>query len=230
MDDWTFEFPEVLQRMDYADRIPPDQRRVVRIDAREAVERYLREMNLGMEYERFVQSDANAGEPNRITRGNLEAAKLIHSMGWSYEGLSELVDQEIEELRSIPLQADFFETREYDRHAIDALLRLWRYRGVQVANATKFLYQKRRWLIPILDSYARQALGAAWTRGENTAGYREAFRIGFVQARRVYHHEGNAALIDRVLSWLDQDQALSQGLHCSRVRVLDMLAWVTIES
>src|SRR5262249_45871767 len=133
-------------------------------------------MTSGVEYERLVQEDWNKLSPHTFSRRNFRTAKLIASRGWKYSRVADLIDQPIPGLAEIPIEADLLQTSQYDAAAAAAISHFDARPGIEAANATKLLYQKRRAYIPILDSYARRALCLPWVRVGGYAAVLDKFR------------------------------------------------------
>jgi hypothetical protein len=167
------QFPSVLPDMDYDDRIPQSNRRAVTLslpEAQELCSRYLNEMYNGVLYDRWVREEWNTSSPNEFRSKNIEATNKMGGR-LSYNGSKVMLDEEIPALKKIPLAADLFETEKFDGIAGDILMYLDGFTGVDVAVASKLLYQKRPGLVPIFDSLTRRAMGIAWSRGEAPADY-----------------------------------------------------------
>src|SRR5690349_5251894 len=151
----TIHFPEFLAKLDYDDR---SNRRSRSVEAWPTIEFYCRNMTKGMAYQTYIYSESNLKRPDVLGEADLKNARQINSLGWSYAGLNSLQDRKWAELTLIPFEADLLDTKHFDEAVIEVLVQLCEFPGVKIANATKFLHQKRPSLVPILDAYARQAL------------------------------------------------------------------------
>lgn len=223
---YAFTFPRVIRTgLNYQGKLTPtDHQRVDVPDARKVIGWYFRQMYDGVAYERFVHSEANRSSPNTLTRENFEYTRKVTGIGWSYVDVEGLIGRTFEELEQIPVDADIFETTALDTPAVRLLTHLhddWK--GIAVANATKLLYQKRPRLIPILDDFARRAMGVHWTSDTPSA-----FALGFSRVREVAAFGWNPQSLDRLLVWLADNPDATAGLALSRLRVVDVLAWCVI--
>lgn len=215
----AFTFPSVLRKVVRDDKVRSDACRTLIIpDGVEMIRRYFREMTAGAEYERQIHGDWNTYQPDILLRRNFETAKLIASMGWSSNGVADLIEQPIPGLPQVPPTADLFLTSDHDAAAATALAHLDKRRGIEAANATKLLYQKRPAYIPILDDYARRALCLPWVR---TGGYEAILR----RFRDCLSTPGNHDALLAIKSRLSSDPSITQGLSLSSVRIVDVLAW-----
>lgn len=157
-------FPEVIKpevikpgQLKYVDKMKPADYLVVTVlDGRELIQWYFDVMTGGRKYEQEVRSPWNLEKPNQLTEENFVNARQIGSQGWGYTDVEPLVDVVFPELERIPLDADLLRTNRYDEAAIGLMDRLLQ-RKLQVANISKFFYQKRPHLIPILDEWVRCA-------------------------------------------------------------------------
>jgi len=220
-------FPAVLKRLDFQQNLKADEYRRLEVDGLQVLRAYCQEMTLGMAYEQYVQSDENLSNPHTLTRGNFKNSRRVHSLGWSYIGLADLMDQHLPQLDQIPPDADMFLTDAYDGRAIDILV--WactQFRGINVANATKLLYQKRPRLIPIVDRLVRQAFNIHYIGGYAAKDYRAAFELSFQRFREV--SSGSQHAVDRIMTSISTDRSTTGGLLLSRARVLDVLGWSVV--
>lgn len=211
-------FSRVLAKLNWAHHLMASDYTTAQVDAKETLQTYFRTMNLGVEFERHVQSQENRSSPNSLTRSNFSNARRLHSQGWSYNSVGELIDCEFDQLAAIPEDASLFAGAQYDDDLIDLLDELCGATGIQVANATKLVYQKRPALVPILDQYARESLGIGWVNDN-----REFFRYAF---RRVRDFESRwATALTATEVWLKEEPGITGGLNLSRIRIIDILAW-----
>jgi hypothetical protein len=157
-----------------------------------------------------------------MTAKYFENAARVRARGWSYSGVSPLIDLDWPELVRIPPDADLFDSDDFEGAAVTALTSLYGHRGIQIANAGKLFYQKRPGLIPILDNNARQALNVPWLR---TNGGEEVFRLGFQRIREVTRYSENRGVLEQLHEWVSLNPSLTGGLTLSRLRILDILAW-----
>ncbi len=214
--------PTVLRKAKKASRITASDCVSIEIpDGRETIRRYFTTMNLGVRYEQLIHEDWNKWNPDILTDQNLRTSTLLRSRGWSRRWLDGLIETRLAELERIPPNADLLETRQYDQDVVRLLVRFCDRRGIREANATKLLYQKRPALIPVLDSQVQLALGVGWTdSGEKLfQAYLDAFRS-------VADFEGNAGALWNVHRWVVQTPDAVGGVTLSRVRILDILAWM----
>lgn len=222
-----FIFPDTIPKLDYGDRIPASARTSRRVHVESVVTRYVTAMSSGMEFQRFVESETNRSSPLHLLRANFEALKQISSQGWSWSDVESLIGSSVPELQTVPASYDILDSAEHDAACLDALVRIDRVRGFSIANTTKLLHQKRPYAIPILDSYARMALGVHWVRGEGDGPNRRVYALGLDACRRAHNHDGNAAAITLA--------AHVYGFRCdgpvpARLRLMDILAWGAVES
>jgi hypothetical protein len=215
--------PYVLPRLDWGHRLGKADYREVSVPAVELLSEYFTEMNLGVAYERFVQGPENRSRPHELTEGNWRAAFLVHARGMSRATMADLLGRTLPELESVPPDADLFETREFDDPVVALVRRLTARRGVAVANATKLLYQKRPRLVPVVDGLFRHAFGVHWLEGD----WGDVMRLALERLRAVAARPGNAEPLAAVDRWMRSPAAVTSGLVLSRVRVLDVLGWMT---
>lgn len=222
-----FTFPRFLSKMDYVDRLSSSDRSRRTVDAVETVRYYLDNMSMGMAYQRHVVSPLNRNAPNRLTTDDLSNARNLHSMGWSWSDVSEVLDVDFPELAAIPPDADLLATNAHDEPLAELLYRLCRVRGIEIANATKFVHQKRPALVPILDAYARRSLNVPWLRRYEEPAYKSVFRTAFSSIRELCRDEANRVALERVEAWLGN--GIVQQFAFTRVRVVDILAWQVVQ-
>lgn len=216
-------FPAVLDHLNYEHRVT---RRSVTVDAADILHWYCREWaTLGMRYERFVHSDENRAHPHSITRANVSNSTNLRSRGWSWAILEPYLDRPQPELARIPVDADLLTTSAYDADVAALVNRFAALRGVKLANATKFLYQKRPALIPVLDELARRAFGVHWLKG-GYGDWSHVLALAFTNIREFDRR--NAAALDRLEAWLAEQPDLTDGLRFTRLRLIDILAWSTV--
>src|SRR5262249_47781928 len=136
----------------------------VTVDPVPTLTSYWQTMYLGVAYEKCVHSQANRDHANIIAPQNYKNSRRIHARGrgFSEETFGPLLGVPLKELEAIPLDADLFETKEFDKLARKLFCTLCMRRGIGAANATKILYQKRPRLFPILDQYFRCAIDLPW--------------------------------------------------------------------
>ncbi len=219
-------FPSVLPRMGYDSRIPLSDRREVTLtfeDACVLCAGYLKDMYNGVRYDRLLRESWNTSSPNAFCRQNIEAANFMGAR-LSYARAELMLAQPIPGLDMIPTNADLFETEKFDGIAGDVIKNLDDFTGVDVAVASKLLYQKRPGFFPVFDTLARRALGIAWSSGEAPADY----LLLFTWHRRFLKHARNSDAVTLLTEWLNTQTDLGRELRFSRVRALDMLAWSLI--
>jgi hypothetical protein len=221
-------FPCVITDMNkYEDQLTDADRHSVAVDGAAVLGWYASEMTGGIAYQRFISSEENLSSPNALTRANFEAARRISSLGWSYDGVEHLIGVEMPELVEIPLDADFLDTRAYDALVGEMVRRLCETRGIKIANATKLLHQKRPGLIPVLDAFARQAVGCGWGRSDTDPGAAQVTQRGMDCFRKVAQWGDNLAAVETLRTRAATDPTLKLGTP-TRLRVLDILAWGVI--
>ncbi len=162
--DYAVTFPHVIKtELKYPHQLTAADYVGVHIpDARPVLAWYFRVMTGGLTYENFVHSAGNRSQANVLTRENFENARSISAQGFSYADVEDLFGRELPELKAIPIDADLFCTREHDASAVAAVNSVYGHRGLQIANTTKLLYQKRPDYIPILDLFVRLATNIPW--------------------------------------------------------------------
>jgi hypothetical protein len=180
-------------------------------------------MYLGVSFEVFVNSEENTSMPDVLTCENLHAARQLHARGFSNATLSSFLDWPLDRLADIPLHADLFTTKVHDASAIELLCDLCMLPGVKAANATKILYQKRPRLVPILDQYARLAIGLPWHGTNSRSDFKEMFRSAFAALRWLARFGENATILGALAR---QSAQVCDGVALSRVRIIDILAWM----
>ena len=158
-------FPHViLGELKYADRLAAADYQCITVpDGRQLLQWYFRTMTGAKEFEWYVQGAENRAQPDVLTRDNFTNIRRIAGIGWSNSEVAPLVDQALPELGQIPLDADLLKTNAYDDLVVRLVEGLSECRGIKITNASKLLYQKRPALIPILDSWVRQALNVPYT-------------------------------------------------------------------
>jgi hypothetical protein len=203
---YRFSFPEVIAtHLKYFDRLAPTDYTSADIpDGRRMLEWYFRWATSGRKYEQEIHEKWNADVPNALTRKNFANARRVSSIGWSYEGVADLIDQPLPELALVPAAADLFQSNRFDEHVIKLGERLMSIRGLQVANVTKLLYQKRPYLVPILDSWVRQATNVPYCWDGPS---RRQAGLSRTSNRKLQHGDGFTSL-DNVCFWLDLDSNL----------------------
>jgi len=213
-------FPEVLDRLDYPNRVTAAP---VTIDAVAWITSYFQEMTGGVEYERFAQEELAKGSLNALSSENFSNIRNVSGRGWSGTDVEPLFGKAIPELERIPVAADVFKTKEFDRDVARAVHSLCQVKGIEIANATKLLYQKRPRLIPILDSYARQALNLPWNDDYSFEGYRSVVAGALWNIRDIERR--NSDELKQLENWLNRERQVTHGLKLSRLRIVDILAW-----
>lgn len=219
-------FPSVIREVKYTRQLHEADRRSLVLTVDEALHllrQYCAEMNLGIEYDRRIRQPWNADNPNCLTEQNLTVARLIHAQGFRNDDLADLLNRPIAALAEIPLDGDLFATEEHDRAAAMAMGLLDEFKGINVANATKLLHQKRPGMFPILDSFVRRAIGLCWPEAEGQAGYQQLLR----EYRAFLKHDENTPALQHIIQGLGEAET-EHFVGKPRVRVLDALAWSVI--
>ncbi len=218
-------FPSVMSRRMYDGQVSAE---IVScsVDGRELLRQYCeREGTLGLAYERYVQSAENRKAPHRLTRENFRNTKRLSSQGWRYKSVATLIDRYWPQLERVPTDADLLKTASHDADIIAVLVDVCDWPGINVSNATKLLYQKRPYLVPILDVFARMALNVPQMRGRGPQAHREDFERGFEQVRAVARYGTNIAALSQLEAWIRCDQSPTD-VPLSRLRIIDILAWM----
>lgn len=216
-------FPSVLRELTYADSLSAKDRRSVSLSYEEALDlcrSYLRDMYLGVRYDGMIREDWNTSTPNKLVDRNIEAANAIGAR-YKYQPDDPLVQVPIPALERIPVNADAFETDQFDGIAADILSYLDDFKGVDVSVASKLMHQKRSSYFPIFDMQARRVLGVPWTRGYGSSDY----QLLFTWYREAAFQDDNVATITRVADRLNSETDEGRRFCFARVRVLDILAW-----
>jgi hypothetical protein len=222
-----FTFPRFLSKLDYVDRLSWSDRARRSVHPIETVAYYVQHMSMGMAYQRHVVSPLNRNAPNRLTSEDLRNAMNLHSRGWSWSDVSEILDVDFPELASIPVDADLLATDSHDEPLAGLLHRLCLVRGIEIANATKFLHQKRPALVPILDAYARRSLNVPWLRSYEKSAYQSVFRTAFSSIRELCRDEANRVALEGAEAWLGEEAV--ERFAFTRVRIIDILAWQVVQ-
>jgi len=97
--------------------------------------------------------------------------------------------------------------------------------GIDVANATKLLYQKRPLLFPILDKNVRRIMSIYWVGQYSAADYIEVFKLALHRFREIVTHGPNEDSLQRIQQWLEAEPSVTQGISLSKLRIIDILAW-----
>jgi len=202
---YAITFPHVIQtKLKSVDKLTSGDFLCVTLpDAREVIKWYWGSESTGIsrgaQFEQFVQSAANQHEPNRVTWDNVKATSLIHGR-FADKLVADFVDRELDCLSKIPVQTDMFASREFDGLAVDLFSALLR-PGIQPANLTKLLYQKRPKLIPILDDFVRRAANVPylWDEPEQQDKGIRALR------QRALSPDGNCEPIELLNYWLTDE-------------------------
>jgi len=196
-------------------------------DARDLVRRYFDEMVGGWRYEASIRQPANWLFPDVLTVENWINANLINARSWAWSDVSSaLFNQPLPELAAIEPGADLFADWAAVRPAVlDLVESVTLVRGIGLPNATKLLHQKRPLLIPIFDDYVLRSIGVPRQRT-----WRAVAEIGFERFLSVALEASNAEALSNITAWLAENPLASRGLALSRVRVLDIIAWMTVRN
>ena len=222
---WIFQFPSVMSRLDWAEKLSPWDYRCLAVDGERLLRKYWAEMCRAVQYERFIHSDANRRNPDMLTQENLSNAFDLGARGFSYSALCGWMDKPIRALAEIDPEADAFVTEDFDRKAAGLFADLCMVRGVKAANATKILYQKRPRLFPVLDQYARCAVNVPYIGNDDRKDYEQVLLLALRRVREVGSTGANAATLARLESIGPE---VTTGIRLSRVRIIDILAWMAV--
>jgi Family of unknown function (DUF6308) len=219
---FRFVFPNVLTRLKWAHRVTPaDSSRIELRDIRNVLSWYFSQMTGGARFQQAIQEEWNTKRPNCLVKQNFQAAKQISSMGWGYQKLGHLFGKALPELRRIPPNADLFRTTKYDTDVGNVIDRLIGQPGIQIANATKLLSQKRPRLIPIFDEYARQSFHVPLLDGD-------VVTPALASIREIAEYKTNKQSLQNLSEWLVEHPTVADGLSLSMLRLMDILAWGVI--
>jgi hypothetical protein len=207
---------------------PADLEKVVVTDCRKTIQWYFEgwrgEMSDGARYELELNEPWNTSRPHVLTEDNFRNTRRVKAQGWTYEKTRRLRSRVMPELEAIPPWADLLETRVFDSALVKLVFALYDRPGIQIANACKLLYQKRPRLVPILDQYARRAFNIPWVRGEE-----DAVSLAIRRIREVASYKSNAASLSALVDWLRECPEVTHHIPLSRLRILDILAWSTVQ-
>ncbi|MBE7465518.1 MAG: hypothetical protein HS116_18730 [Planctomycetes bacterium] len=218
----SFCFPKVLRRMDYASRLSARDYLSLTLSAEEAqnlVRRYYREMTKGVAYDRECAQAWNRSSADVLTAENVKNANRIHAR-LGLKKCAPILNVPLPGLPRVPQQAELFDSTAHDASAAAALACLDNCPGIEAANATKLLHQKRPRCFPILDQFVRRALGMPYVKRAGEAGYRALLD----QYRSFLRVQDNAHVFQGLYAWTLAHVHTPWGAP-SRVRVLDILAW-----
>ncbi|HEY4330157.1 MAG TPA: DUF6308 family protein [Phycisphaerae bacterium] len=222
-----FLFPSILSRLDYIDRITVHDCRSLTLSfdkASQIIARYIGDMTSGIRFDQMVREPANSSVPHAVVCLNIQAANQIRAR-LAYAKAQPFLNKPLPGLNEIPIDADIFETDQYDGNAAGVLHYLASFNGIKTSVASKILHQKRPRLVPIFDELARRALYIPWTRGSSSTSYKPLFAY----FRRFISYADNAAALDKLVLWVNSRTKHGRECQFSKVRTLDILAWSVIQ-
>lgn len=153
--------------------------------------------------------------PDKLMDADIWAADLLMGANISTQRarLKALRDSEVRSrlsqwLRKVPPEKADIEVDEWDQKVADLIGELQR-RGIGLATATKLLFIKRPFLIPMMDSAVQDCFGSR-TPGKIMEGFRSALK-----------HQDNAKTLREVGDGLKRQL----GFRVSALRMLEQLIW-----
>lgn len=161
--------------------------------------------------------EARSTEPTRIESKDVDAINRTMRARSPQEAWGTVKGRELSWLAKLSPSWDLVKLTDDDwvHHAAPALeeaLGALREKGRGVSVSTKILHLKRPWLVPVLDSFVVEQLGAAMPSTPASA----VALIGHV--RQVARQ--NRQTLEQIIGHLG-----AQGVYRSAVRVLDALLW-----
>lgn len=185
--------------------------------------RYYTVFTDGLQYDEIVYSVENRGRSDTLLEINWKGLCELKGRGRRLATKPKLIGTELVALADVPDDASLFGGDQFDDTLATLVGELAEYDGISLANATKLLHQKRPGLVPILDSFAREAMGI-----ENATDP-SSIRHALHRVRLTAEDSRNSAALDVACSWVHAGNTPVGDRPVTRLRVLDILAWTTIQ-
>ncbi len=186
------------------------------VDADRVTEDYAKRMGRGVKFTAQIMAPENLKDPNKILLMNLQNVRNVHGMGFRCNDLrNDLDTRDLEALSEIPPDADILESIEWDEPATQLIDSICAAKGVQLANATKILCQKRPRFFPMIDSRMQKYL--------EISGRASAFKIALSMIREECNRESNF----ETLSSLESKTYSREFIANSKIRLFDVIVWMS---